>query len=135
MKRLCSIIPLTFLMSCVFKEEKSNFLPDHIKSEGGIIIDVRERDEVLEGMIEGSYWFPLSEMNKDPEKAAKEIQSLSQGKTVYAYCRSGGRSGKYTDYLNQKGIKTENIGGYEGLLKKGFQGRVIQEGQLKMGGL
>lgn len=137
MKKLLSIIPLTFLMSCASKEGKNKFAPTDIKVESGdIIIDVREKDEVLSGMIEGAYWFPLSEMSSDPEGAAKAIEQLSKGgKTVYAYCRSGGRSGKYTDFLKQRGIKAENIGGYETLLQQGFHSKMVNEDQLKSGGL
>lgn len=135
MKKLFSMLSLTFLMSCVSKEEKKMISPNDISAENGIIIDVREKDEVASGMLEGAYWFPLSEMNNDPEKAAKSIEKLSQGKTVYAYCRSGGRSGKYTDFLKQKGIKAENIGGYEGLLRQGFQSKTVNETQLKSGSL
>jgi rhodanese-related sulfurtransferase len=80
------------------------------KSGKGILVDVREENEVKEGMIEGAVWFPMSKISSD-KNWKNEFQKLTGGKQVFLYCRSGNRSGKVKDLLKTEGITSENIGG------------------------
>lgn len=68
------------------------------------IIDVREADEVAAGMIPGAKHIPLGEV----ESRAGE---LNKDKPYYLVCRSGGRSGKASAFLNDQGIDATNVEG------------------------
>lgn len=80
------------------------------KNGKAILVDVREENEVKEGMIEGAHWFPLSKI-KENKNWKKDFQSLVADKKVFLYCRSGNRSGQVKDILEKEGMKSENIGG------------------------
>lgn len=62
------------------------------------IIDVREDDEVANGMIQGAKHIPLAEL---PERHS-EIQDNGE---IIVVCRSGGRSAKACEYLRSVGYK------------------------------
>ena len=85
-----------------------------------VIIDVREKDEVKDGMIKGAQWIPLSDLKEKPEATVKHLKSILKDKELYAYCRSGNRSGKFLDQLKHLGIKGKNLGGYNDLVSKGL---------------
>ena len=88
-----------------------------VNSGKAIIIDVREENEIKEGMLDKATWYPLSKIEKD-KTWEQEIPKLAKDKKVFLYCRSGRRSGKVNDLLKAKGINSENIGGYEELKKQ-----------------
>lgn len=81
-----------------------------------VIIDVREKDEVKDGMIKGALWYPLSEMEQNREQEIKKIKEAAKDKGIFVYCRSGNRSGKVQGYLKEAGIKSTNLGGYSALV-------------------
>lgn len=85
-----------------------------------VIIDVREKDEVKDGMIKGASWFPLSELNNHKEAELAKLKKSAENKDIYIYCRSGNRAAKYQAALKAEGIKSENIGGYQDLVKEGI---------------
>jgi rhodanese-related sulfurtransferase len=60
------------------------------------LIDVREYDEVAQGMIPGARHIPLGEL---PERHS-EIEQTGE---IILVCRSGSRSGRACDYLSQLG--------------------------------
>lgn len=68
------------------------------------IIDVRETDEVEAGKIPGSVNIPLGlvEFRK---------QDLDKSKEYIMVCRSGGRSGRATEYLLSQGYNVINMTG------------------------
>ena len=68
------------------------------------IIDVREADEVAAGMIPGAKHIPFGEV----ESRAVE---LDKEKPYSVVCRSGGRSGKASAFLNGQGIDATNVEG------------------------
>lgn len=79
-----------------------NITPEEIKKrlENGEklhIIDVREHEEVVLGMIPGTLHIPLMQI---PERI-KEIPQ--NGETIFV-CRSGNRSGKACDFLEDQGL-------------------------------
>ncbi len=86
------------------------------KKGKAVLVDVREKDEIKEGMVKGAKWFPLSKIETDPDWK-KEFTSFSKGKEVFLYCRSGKRSGKVESVLKKEKIEAENIGGYLELQK------------------
>lgn len=68
------------------------------------IIDVREAEEVATGMIPGAVHIPLGliEFRKD---------ELDKSKEYIMVCRSGGRSGRATLFLESQGYKAVNMAG------------------------
>ena len=79
--------------------------------EGAILIDVRTRQEFLEGHLEGAILIPYYEISK---KVADIIPNKNQA--IIVYCQNGGRS--------QKAYKTLNNMGYNNIynLKSGIEG-------------
>lgn len=68
------------------------------------IVDVREVDEVSQGKIPGAVNIPLHllEFRKD---------ELDKNKNYIMVCRSGGRSGQATQFLDQYGYDVTNMEG------------------------
>ncbi|SHM65116.1 rhodanese-like domain-containing protein [Gracilibacillus kekensis] len=68
------------------------------------IIDVREVDEVATGKIKGAVNIPLGllEFRK---------QELNKSEEYIMVCRSGGRSGQATKYLESQGFNVTNMTG------------------------
>ncbi|MFG6119222.1 rhodanese-like domain-containing protein [Thalassobacillus sp. B23F22_16] len=68
------------------------------------IVDVREVDEVSQGKIPGAVNIPLHllEFRKD---------ELDKNKNHIMVCRSGGRSGQATQFLDQYGYDVTNMEG------------------------
>ena len=68
------------------------------------IIDVREAEEVAEGKIPGAVNIPLGlvEFQK---------QDLDKSKEYVMVCRSGGRSGRACEYLEDRGFRVINMTG------------------------
>ncbi|MCG7343262.1 rhodanese-like domain-containing protein [Sporosarcina sp. ACRSL] len=68
------------------------------------LIDVREDEEVAQGMIPGAVHIPLGEL---PDR----LDELDQSKSYIIICRSGGRSGNATEFLEAKGYDATNMVG------------------------
>ncbi|TDF96559.1 rhodanese-like domain-containing protein [Paenibacillus piri] len=60
------------------------------------IIDVREPDEIAQGMIPGAISIPLMQI---PDR----MREIPQDKETVLVCRSGNRSGKAYEYLTAQG--------------------------------
>lgn len=109
-KLICAFLFLfPFLVQATTSIKEVN---EMVKSGKAILVDVREENEVKEGMLEKATWYPLSKIEKDKN------WELAKDKKVFLYCRSGRRSGKVHELLKAKGIASENIGGYEELKKQ-----------------
>lgn len=91
-----------------------------VKENKAIIVDVRESDEVKEGMVEGALWIPKSGFDSKDTKILDQISKLDKSKEVLLYCRSGNRAGKVGAELQKQGFKVKNIGGFETLKSSGF---------------
>ncbi|RLL42701.1 rhodanese-like domain-containing protein [Oceanobacillus piezotolerans] len=68
------------------------------------IVDVREDDEVAQGIIPGAKHIRLGEI---PERHTE----LDKNKQYYMVCRSGARSGRATEFLNEQGYDVTNMAG------------------------
>ena len=69
------------------------------------LIDVREDEEVAEGMIPGAKHIKMGQI---PEN----LELLDKNKEYILICRSGGRSGRTCEYLESLGYSVTNmIGG------------------------
>ena len=58
------------------------------------LVDVREDDEVAEGIIPGAIHIPLGEV-------VERVGELDKSKSYIIICRSGGRSGRATEFLER----------------------------------
>ena len=65
-------------------------------SEEPFMIDVREHEEVEEGMIPGAVHIRMSEI-------PAHLETIPKDREVVFICRSGGRSGKVCEYLVANG--------------------------------
>jgi len=77
------------------------------------LIDVREDDEVANGMIPGAQHIRLGLVEF-------KHQDLDKTKDYIMVCRSGGRSGKACEFLEEQGYNVTNMSG--GMLE--WQGEV-----------
>lgn len=68
------------------------------------IIDVREVDEVAEGKIPGAIHIPLGLVEF-------RMNELDKSKEYIMVCRSGGRSGRATQFLEGQGFNVTNMTG------------------------
>lgn len=85
-----------------------------VEEKKAVLIDVREAEEVKEGMIKNAIWFPMSKIEKD-KNWKNDLDKITSGKKIFLHCRTGRRSGKVQEILKGQGIESENIGGYESL--------------------
>ena len=81
-------------------------------SAGGVFLDVRGPLEFKAGHIDGAKNIPVEVL----EQHLDEVKALEG--PIFAYCRSGRRSGRATDILRSHGIDAYNVGGYEPLKKR-----------------
>lgn len=78
--------------------------------ENAVVLDVRTEDECNDGIIENAI---MIDINKG-QYFINEIESLDKSKNYYVYCRSGVRSAKACDIMNELGFEnTYNLlGGF-----------------------
>ncbi|MEK3887657.1 rhodanese-like domain-containing protein [Bacillus sp. FSL K6-3431] len=89
--------------------EIKTITPEEVKNQlqsGGTLnlIDVREDDEVAEGMIPEALHIKMGDI---PER----LDQLDKEKEYILVCRSGGRSGRVCDYLREQGYDVTNMVG------------------------
>lgn len=73
------------------------------------IVDIREPYECARGMLQGAKNIPMNLLMMDPDNYLKKDESY------YIICLSGGRSGRVTQLLKQRGFNVVNvIGGMMG---------------------
>ena len=71
----------------------------------GLVLDVREPDEVAEGTIPGALHIPLGELQE-------RVGELDPGVPVAVLCRSGGRSAMAAEFLDASGFgQVTNLAG------------------------
>lgn len=68
------------------------------------LVDVREADEVAAGHIKGITHIPLGVLEF-------RMNELDKNKEYIMVCRSGGRSGQATMFLDQQGYNVSNMTG------------------------
>ena len=68
------------------------------------LVDVREADEVAEGMIPGAIHIPLGDV-------AERISELDKSEAYILICRSSGRSGRAAQFLEAEGYDVTNMVG------------------------
>ena len=111
------IFPVLFLFlisSCAQSTSKpiTEFSQNDINT--GILVDVRTPEEYEAGHIDNAMninWFDSN--------FAKNFEKMDKNKTIYLYCKKGGRSAKAAHLLDSLGYKNAiNLeGGYDAWLK------------------
>ncbi|SDK09348.1 rhodanese-like domain-containing protein [Sediminibacillus albus] len=87
------------------KEITSTELQDMLDEKSDIVlIDVRENEEVAQGMIEEAEHIPLREI---PEA----LKELDKQKNYVLICHSGMRSMNAALFMNEEGFKVMNLTG------------------------
>lgn len=87
------------------KEIKTEELEELLKNDESInVVDVREDEEVAQGIIPGAKHIPLGEI---PDR----LDELDKSQHYYMVCRSGGRSGRACHFLKEKGFSVTNVDG------------------------
>ncbi|MGE0171467.1 MAG: rhodanese-like domain-containing protein [Oligoflexales bacterium] len=81
---------------------------EELLDNGALLVDVRETDELIEGVIQGSVHMPLSTFDT-------LVHTLPKNKPIVFYCRSGRRSLKSAEIAKNLGYVQELyslVGGY-----------------------
>ncbi|SMP44502.1 CoA-disulfide reductase [Anoxynatronum buryatiense] len=79
---------------------------DNLNADGAFFLDVRDDDEVAQGVIPGARHIPLSQLRT-------RLQELPENKAVHVYCRVGVRGYIAARVLSQRGYDVKNLdGGY-----------------------
>ena len=111
-KGLLLFLFLLLCTQCTQKKELliTEFSQNDIKN--AIIVDVRTPEEYQEGHLEGAIninWFDADFQN--------QVESLDRKKTLYVYCKKGGRSAEAAKVMDSLGLEViDLIGGYDAYL-------------------
>jgi rhodanese-related sulfurtransferase len=77
-----------------------------------LILDVREKSEVENGMAQPAVWMPMSKIDaNDPDWST--LVEKNKEKTFAVYCAVGGRAGTVVKFLKKKNLKAVNLGGFD----------------------
>ncbi len=91
-----------------------------LRNEFAILLDVREADEIKDGMATPAQWVPMTDIEANGPKWNAFISKLSKDKQVIVYCAKGGRAGKVGRLLTEKGFRAGNMGGFRDWVKAGL---------------
>ncbi|MET3683803.1 rhodanese-related sulfurtransferase [Alkalibacillus flavidus] len=87
------------------KEITTDEVKDLLEQDKDVkLIDVRETDEVAQGHIPGATNIPLGLLEFRENE-------LDKNEEYIMVCRSGGRSGKATQFLKERGYNVQNMVG------------------------
>ena len=87
--------------------------PAEMLSAGAVLVDVRSAGEFAAGHIEGALWLPLDRIHLDIATAVP-----TQNQPLILYCRSGARSQRACNIVEQMGYSNAINGGGVGALSK-----------------
>ena len=68
--------------------------------DNAVVLDVRTEAEVADGIIENAIHIDIYK----GQEFVSEIEELDKNKNYYVYCRSGNRSGKACNIMEQLGF-------------------------------
>jgi phage shock protein E len=105
MKKLIYLVAITFtLLSYCAQEKKVELVAptafaQKMQENSGQIFDVRTPKEYKSGHIDGAV-----NMHVYDEDFETRLDSLDKNKTVYIYCKAGGRSAEAVETMKDKGF-------------------------------
>ncbi|MBW8172842.1 rhodanese-like domain-containing protein [Ornithinimicrobium sp. Arc0846-15] len=73
-------------------------------ADDAVVIDVRSREEWDQGHAPNAVFTPIEDL-------PTALGNVPVGQTVPVICRSGGRSTRAVEWLNQQGLETVNVDG------------------------
>jgi rhodanese-related sulfurtransferase len=91
-----------------------------LRNDFAVLVDVREADELKDGMAAPAKWVPTSKIEKNDPEWQQFVAQLPKDKQIIFYCAVGVRAGKAAAKLAEQGFRTGNIGGYTDWLKAGL---------------
>lgn len=91
-------------METITVDEAKKIIDEKLESEEVGLLDVRSEREYLEAHIPGARLVPLDEIGH-------HIPNLDKDKRYLVYCRSGGRSCRAGEELENYGLTVINIDG------------------------
>jgi rhodanese-related sulfurtransferase len=86
---------------------------EEVKSGNAQLLDVRTLEEWQSGHAEHALHVPVEAL------LSGNVEGIVPSKKIYLYCRSGGRAGVATEYLQSRGFQAENVGGLNDWLRAG----------------
>ena len=102
-----------------------------VKEGKAVLVDVREPSEWKDtGVAAPAVLLPKSDFDGD-QKQWKEFLAKNGDKQVIMYCGSGRRSGMMAAALEEKGVKTANVGGFKDWTDAGLPVRKVEEKEKK----
>lgn len=108
-----SVLMMNFIFAAELEKVKPVDAEKMLTEKKAILIDVREPDELKEGMAKDAQSVPLSMMKEKKDEWEKIVATFPKDKTVIIYCRSGRRSEIVGQELTKKGLKVLNMGSFE----------------------
>lgn len=118
---LCAAGALVVFSGCFSKNENTpvaSVTPMEaygaLKNGFAVLVDVREKDEIAQGMAAPARWIATSEIDARGPAWNDFVKSLPKDKQIVFYCRSGNRSGRAASALSAQGFRTANMGGFAG---------------------
>jgi len=83
--------------------------------ENAVLIDVRTPEEYAEGHLDNAV-----NINWYNENFINQFKTIEKDKTIYVYCKKGGRSASAAELLTSSGYKNviDLLGGYDALKNK-----------------
>ncbi len=112
MKKLFTLLTFILTISTLaLTPQEIQKVQNLLKSDKAILIDVREEEEIKEGMLDQAVSFPLSKTQTD-KNWIQEVKKMAESKKIILYCRSGARAEKFKTLLQQENISSQNIGGF-----------------------
>ncbi|CAG8543197.1 2372_t:CDS:2 [Ambispora gerdemannii] len=109
------------------EELRKTLSPSSSQSNNVVVIDVREKDEHLQGVIPGAIPLPRGILERDVEQKVISVDEVNKddGKNVVVYCAGGVRSLLAAESLIRLGYKKEKVkslsGGYGEWIQSGFK--------------
>jgi rhodanese-related sulfurtransferase len=100
------VVPFLFLvslLSCNGQEGPAlqpKEFSEQCYAENAILVDVRTPQEYADGHLKGSV-----QMDYLGDNFNEQLKTLDKNKSIYLYCRSGGRSGNTQEELIKQGYK------------------------------
>lgn len=91
-----------------------------VRSGAAVLVDVREENEVGDGMASPARWMPLSRMNPGDLIWMSFLNGINRKTLVIFYCRSGKRSEQAARKLSALGYSTANMGSYSSWVEAGL---------------
>lgn len=109
-----SVVFLICVTGCSQAKSKpiTEFSQNDLKN--GILVDVRTPEEYAAGHLEGALNINLLE-----EDFATKFDTVQKTKTLYLYCKKGGRSARAASLLDSMGYQVIDLkGGYDAVAPK-----------------